>query len=609
MPGLCGIVHSGPSENVGDSVAQMLSRMCRYPWHRGQKLDVLGASLGHAAVEPPSGPAPRGLVSTERLTVAFDGEIYPPPDAEEGRTPQETLAAQLEERGPEHIADLNGCFACAVWDPAAARMSIATDRFGMRPVYWTVAGGRFVFASEIQALLAATGVSSDRDEEGLAQFLAFGQYLGETTLYKHIKLVPAGSWLTFDAATGSVTVDAYAPAPAMTARSDQEWRELIDAAAVSAVRIACQGGGRLGLSLSGGLDARTILGLAPEGVPLTCVSLGIPGSIDHRAAAALARLAGQPHHALMLEGNFLASFEEQLGRMVDLTDGQYLDQGIVLTTLQRYRELGIQTLLRGHAGELMHMSKAYAFSTDAEALALTSKPALLDWLWTHLSDYMIGGADRTLFEGRAASRLRDMARAALERQVSRWDHVEPIPQRIWHLFVSERLRRETALSLQLFRNFVEVRVPFLDPAFVAPLLAAPPHLKTGDELQTFILGRHRPAFLGVVNANTGAPMGASPTRTRLAQLKLRLYSKLRVPGYQPYERLGLWLAEDLQPLLARTLLGDGAPGRDVFADAEISRLIDQHRRRERNHTFLLMALLILSLASVRPTAHVAAHEA
>jgi asparagine synthase (glutamine-hydrolysing) len=363
---------------------------------------------------------------------------------------------------------------------------------------------------------------------------------------------------------------------------------------VDAVATACAADGVLGLSLSGGLDARTILGLAPSNTAITCVSLGIPGSIDHRAAGALATLAGQPHRELTLDGDFLGRFPELLWRMADLTDGQYLDQGIVLSTLPAYRELGIRTLLRGHAGELMHMSKAYAFSVDEKALRLTTKAALVDWLWQHLTGYMIGGVDRLENAGGFAGRLRELARGALERQVSAWDHVEPVPQRIWRLFVAERLRRETAASLHLFRNYVEVRVPFLEPALVEALLAAPPSLKVRDDIQSFVLRRHRPEFLDVVNANTGAPLAAGRLKTAIGRAKLRAYGKLGVPGYQPYERLGLWLARDLQPLLRRTLLDDAFLDRGILDRSAISSLIDQHARRERNHTFLLMALLVLA---------------
>jgi hypothetical protein len=209
---------------------------------------------------------------------------------------------------------------------------------------------------------------------------------------------------------------------------------------------------------------------------------------------------------------------------------------------------------------------------------------------------MIGSVDESQFVGPFAGRLRELARNALEQQVAAWDHIEPVPQRIWRLFVAERLRRETAMSLHMFRNFVEVRVPFLDSGLVSALLAAPAHLKIRDQVQTFMLQRHRPAFLDVVNANTGAAMGASMLQTRLASLRMKVYAKLGVAGYQPYERLGLWLARDLKPMVHRLLLADRFLAQGPFAPEAVARIVAQHEARTHNHTFLLMAMLILEIA-------------
>jgi asparagine synthase (glutamine-hydrolysing) len=596
VPGLCGIVQTVTPALAGrDDLAAMLDRLCRFEWHVASRVALAGVSLGHVAVTPAGGTVMSGLAAVRDLSVAFDGELYVPHSDDSSWAAR--VAEGLSTYGPSFFADVHGCFSCAVWDAASRRLSIATDRFGMRPVYWTHIGEQFLFASEPGALLQVDGVSTAVDEAGLAQFLGFGQLLGNMTLHAAIRVVPAASWLTFDAVAGSVTVQPYIAADQqLPARSDTEWLELIDDRSMAAVARACDHPGSLGLSLSGGLDARTILGLAPNDAQITCVSLGIPGSIDHRAAHALAERARQPHHELMLGGDFLGRFEELLRQMVDFTDGQYLDQGIVLSTLPTYRDLGIQTLLRGHAGELMHMSKAYAFSLDEPALRLKTKGDLVDWLWRHLTGYMIGTVDDSQFTGPFGSRLRDRARAALEQQVSVWDHIEPVPQRIWRLFVAERLRRETALSLQLFRNFVEVRVPFLDAELVESLLAAPPHLKVRDTLQEFMLHRHRPSFLEVVNANTGAPMGAGTLKTRVASFRMKVYAKLAVPGYQPYERLGLWLARDLKPLVHRTLLSDRFLARGLFAPDAVGRIVSQHEARTHNHTFLIMAMLIFEIA-------------
>jgi asparagine synthetase B (glutamine-hydrolysing) len=583
-------------EPVVEVLDPMVRRLRRFAWHRESRLNLPGICFGAASVDAPGATAAPALVGGDALGVAFDGELYRP--RIDGSDKASRVAEMLQRDGLDALSSAHGSFACAVWDRRSQKLSLGTDRYGTRTLFWTRANGRLLFASEIGALLAVPGVSRAWDEEGLAQFLCFGHYLGDATLYRDIRLVPRATWLTFDPVDGSVVSVAY-PAETSAQRlpsSDDEWRALIDERTKAAVNVTSRAEGSLGLSLSGGLDARTILGLLPADTPVTCVSLGTPGSIDHRAAQQLAALAGQPHHAVTLQRDFLGHFERLFREVVDLTDGHYLDQGIVLTTLPIYRDLGIRTLLRGHAGELMHMNKAYAFSIDEEGLNLDSQPAFVAWLWRHLTGYMIGGLDPGVFAGGFAGRMRAMARARLERQAAAWEDVTPVPQRIWRVFVAERLRRETAPSLHLFRNYVETRVPFLDPELVSVLCEAPVHLKVGDGLQTHILKRHRPAFCGVVNANTGAPMSAPAWRARVSYLRMRILGRFGVPGYQPYERLGLWLARDLRPLVRGLLLSDEFLSRGIFDRASISGILEQHDSRRRNHTYLIMALMVLEVS-------------
>jgi asparagine synthase (glutamine-hydrolysing) len=587
MPGLCGLAATTPQPLSLDA---MLASMRHFPWHREQQHAEGPCTFGRVAVDATPTATHALAGKSGDVTVVLDGEIYGAAD------PAGALAAGWAAQGSRFLPGLHGCFAAAIWDARARRLSLVTDRFGMRPIYWTHRAGRLAFASEIKALLTDPSVPRTLSQSGVSQFFAFGQFLGDATLYEAVRVLPPAACLTWDASDGTLTVSEWAPPVAAAPSADAAaWLESIGVRLTTAVARACENTDALGLSLSGGLDARTILGVAPRGVPMTCLSLGVPGGIDHRSAEQLARLAGQPHHRQLLDGDFLGRFSELLAPVVRLTDGHYLDQGIVYSTLQMYRDLGVQVLLRGHAGELMHMRKAYAFSMDATATSLESAAALDDWLWRRLSNYMIGEVDASAFQSGLARGLRESARASIEASARRYAGVEPVAQRIWHLFVRERLHRETALSLHMFRSFVEVRVPFLDPDLIDALLAAPAHLKIGDDIQTAVLRKHRPEFLRVVNANTGAPMGAGDLQVRMAHLRMRVLAKLGVPGYQPYERLGLWLARELHPLLRETLLDERFLDRRIFDRSAIERLLDQHRRREKNHTYLLQALLVFEL--------------
>jgi hypothetical protein len=173
--------------------------------------------------------------------------------------------------------------------------------------------------------------------------------------------------------------------------------------------------------------------------------------------------------------------------------------------------------------------------------------------------------------------------------------VEQPLQRIWRLFLSQRLRRETPLSMLKFRSVVEPRMPILDAELIPLLLAAPTDLKLGEELQGHILRRHRPEFLRVPNANTGARVGASSWTQRAATFKMKVFRKLRIPGYQPYEKLGLWLRQELALIVREILLDSQTLDRGVFEPDGVRAVVRGHQEQGRNHTYLLLAMMIFEL--------------
>jgi len=413
-----------------------------------------------------------------------------------------------------------------------------------------------------------------------------------------VHTLPAAGWLIYDGTHDQVTVERYRQLegrPGFQGVSQAEILDRLDEAFKRAVDRCVTGNDHLGLSLSGGLDARAILGVIDhEQVPITTVTLGIDGSLDHRSSEQLAALTNRRHHSYTLNADFLAQFEKHMSRLVHLTDGHYLSQCITLPTLPLYRDLGIEVLLRGHAGELLHMAKAYSFSLDRAAFALHDETALEDWLFRRLCAFVSTDGSGSLF-GQTEGEMRALARESLRACLVESRGTEPLIHRIWHLFIMQRLRRETALSMVEFGSVVETRLPYLDNELIDLLLAAPPKLKIGDTIQAHILRRRRPEFLQVVNSNTGARVGAGSVERFLAKARLKVLSKLRVRGYQPYERLGLWLRDDLRSLVNGLLLDERCLERGVFDPDAVRSIVAHHLGGQKNHTFILMAMMIFEL--------------
>jgi asparagine synthase (glutamine-hydrolysing) len=89
-------------------------------------------------------------------------------------------------------------FAVAIWDAGPRRLVLARDGFGKKPLYYWSDGRRFVFGSEIKALLAA-GVSAEMADEQLGAYLAFGYVPSPATFFRGIRRLPPASVMVVDA--------------------------------------------------------------------------------------------------------------------------------------------------------------------------------------------------------------------------------------------------------------------------------------------------------------------------------------------------------------------------------------------------------------------------
>src|SRR5215510_10963257 len=225
MCGICGIYEYGLSEpTVTDAlVVGMRDTMT----HRGP--DDAGVyvsrdrrvGLGNRRLSIVDlSPAGRNPMANEdgRVWITFNGEIYnhaclrPELEAKghcyRSRTDTETIIHLYEERGLDFVDELEGDFAIGLWDQDARRLVLARDRIGVKPLYYTLTGGRLIFASEIKAILEHPAISPDIDEIALYHYLTFMTTPPPQTLFAGIQKLPAGCILTCDA-RGDVKINRY----------------------------------------------------------------------------------------------------------------------------------------------------------------------------------------------------------------------------------------------------------------------------------------------------------------------------------------------------------------------------------------------------------------
>lgn len=208
MCGICGFVgKTRDRENVlGDMMQAII--------HRGPDSDgkycTDDACLGFrrlSIIDLDEGSQPMYNEEEDKVLV-FNGEIYNYQSLrstllEKGHkfrnhSDSEVLLHGYEEYREKLLDKLRGMFAFAIWDEKEQRLFAARDPFGIKPFYYALIDGCFVFASEIKSILKFPGYKKELNEEALEQYLSFQYSALPETFFKGIyKLLP-GSYLTYE---------------------------------------------------------------------------------------------------------------------------------------------------------------------------------------------------------------------------------------------------------------------------------------------------------------------------------------------------------------------------------------------------------------------------
>jgi len=536
-----------------------------------RRLSIIDLAGGHQPMSDRSG----------QVWVANNGEIYNYRElraalARRGlafRTASDTeviLQAYLAD-GLDGLATLDGMFACALWDGRARRLILARDRFGVKPLYYTLADGRLVFGSEIKALLAARGVRPRLCYPALAQHFTFQNTLDDTSLFEGVFLLPPGQALVCDPrGARRARFAGWEPAAAPIESLDGAASEL-RARFEAAVTRQLVSDVPVGSFLSGGMDTGAIASVAARHIrPLHTFTAGFETDavsapeqqFDESAAArGLASELGTLHHELRLGPRALWP---ELARIV-----WHLDEPRVGISYQVYhvarvvRQAGVKVVLSGVGGDELfggypwRYRRAAAWRSDEEFL----RGYYAAW------QRMVPAGDLAAFFSDATLRaLGDYAPLDTFRAVLAEVEADEPVQRAMRFDARTFLQGLFVVDDKLsMAHSVEGRVPFMDNALVAYALALPSRYCLDERDSKIVL---KQAMRGLIpDAILARPKtGFTPPDSSW----YRLYHMDRIRAL---------------------LLGPRALARDYFRPAALARVLDEHAAGTANHRMLIWSLL------------------
>jgi len=329
---VCGI--AGIFNLNGEPVSPVLLRkMTDVMAHRGPDGEGFYTDsfvgLGHRRLAildlSPAGHQPMATTSNEHV-ITYNGEVY---NFRELRAELEALGHQFRSKsdtevvlyaykqwGAKCLGKFNGHFAFAIWDKTKQSLFLARDRYGTKPLYYTIAGPYFIFASEQKAIITHPAVKKEIDLEALLEYFTFQNIFTDRTLLKRIKLFPSGSYayLTLSSTSNELKIIKYwswyfsEPEKPL---SKNEYVEELDRLFCQAVNRQLVSDVDVGAYLSGGMDSGSITAIAAKQLPymktFTCgfdlhSASGLELSFDEREKAEyMSYLFKTEHYEMVLK--------------------------------------------------------------------------------------------------------------------------------------------------------------------------------------------------------------------------------------------------------------------------------------------------------------------
>ncbi len=373
MCGIAGIhayLDVAPRVDRGELVRMNERMVARGPDGSGLWVNQDGRTgFGHvrlAIIDLSEGGAQPMHASDGRLTITFNGEIYNYRELRaelqaKGRafrsgSDTEVLLQLYAEYGAGMVSRLRGMFAFGLWDADKQTLLLARDPLGIKPLYWADDGWTLRFASQAKALLAGGAVSRDPDPAGIVGFHLFGSVPEPFTVWRSIQSLPAGTTLTVDATGPGTPQRYYSVASALAERArpssgSGDPRARIAEAVRDSVRHHLVADVPVAVFLSAGIDSGALLGtMAGLGVrDITAVTLGFQEfeglALDEAPLAAeVAARYGARHIVRTVDR---AEFERDLPAMMDAMDLPTVDGINTWFVAKAAHEAGIKVALSG----------------------------------------------------------------------------------------------------------------------------------------------------------------------------------------------------------------------------------------------------------------------
>lgn len=539
-----------------------------------------------------------------RYWIVFNGEIYNFPQLRDElvaqghifrtRSDTEVILHLWEQHGHAALEKLDGMFAFAIYDRVQNELTLARDRFGVKPVYYAFSGGSLIFASEIKAILASGLVSADINPTALVEYFSFQNQFSPQSLFEGIKLLEPGESLTVKPDSWRIAhPERYHRgfAPVDTTLTDpREAQAMVADAFSQAVKRQLVSDVEVGSYLSGGMDSGSIVAVAGRSIPrlvtftggfdLTNVNGLEQGFDERRSAEQLSHLLQTEHYDVVLHaGDMPAAMERLTWHMDDPRVGMCHQNWYVAKLASKF----VKVCLAGAGGDELFAGYPWRYSKGMSAATFGEFDQHYYQYWHRLLPV---NEIQSLFAPElrphhAATRASfDGIMATAPEWRDDLSHVENMVQRALHFefktFLHGFLVTEDRISMA---HSLETRVPFLDNTLADLAWKLRPSLKLNTDALS----------LKATDTHMATADGKVVLRHAMESFLPREFTQQRKQGFSPPDEN--WYRGPSMDYI-NTVLSDRRTRQRPWFDQKFVRArLDEHFSGRKNHRLLIWSLL------------------
>ena len=510
----------------------------------------------------------------------------------------EVVLQALQCWGHAALNKFNGMFAIAWWDGRERALTLARDRYGVKPLYYTTQNGVFAFGSEQKAFLAMPGFARTLDSKALFEYFTFQNIFTDRTLLEGVRILPAGHYAVLSTADAGrpLTLTRYWDfdfAEPSGPVDEDALREELSHLIEQAVERQLVADVELGAYLSSGVDSGTVTAIAARrhpylktftvGFDLTSAS-GLELAYDERAQAEhMSMLFRTEQYEMVLKAG---DMERALPHVASHLEEPRVGQSYPNYYAAKLASKFVKVVLTGAGGDELFGGYPWRYYSALENDGFESYIDKYYQFWQRMiPNPLLERVFAPIASGIAGVSTRDIFRDVFQHHASqltrREDYINHSLYFEAKTFLHGLLVVEDKLSMA---HSLESRVPFLDNDLVDFAMRCPVRFKLKN-----IADGSRPNENELSKYFSRTTGGKAILRDAMQRYVPAEIAMARKQGFSSPD--ASWFTGDSIEFVRRRLFSPNARIYDLMDRSLVQGLVNEHLEGKTNRRLLIWSLL------------------